>query len=341
MNACPASSPLTLSAPPCTQTPAFNFSPSSAPAFGASGAGLAKTSSTPLFGATTTTTTTAFGAAPTPGLFGSSSAPTFSFGGAQPAATQPSLFGAAQPAAAPAASPFSFGGGFGAAPAAQPAAGLFGQPATQQQQQQQAGAISPFGFGAPGGAAAPQVPDDSALKELQSVKDAYVAGPANHRYRFQYLFLNKVDNPAARVKPADVDELAWREALRRAGGEHNPDNLWPVAAHGFQDLLQRKAAQDAAMREHEERLERLQQMVAALAQRQQAVLREQLDGVKRRHAELCKQLLRVLRYVSAPPAVRLAVHVALLSLDSRLAPAQLVGRCPARAPPAAPACSAD
>lgn len=33
--------------------------------------------------------------------------------------------------------------------------------------------------------------------------------------RFQYLFLNVVENPAARVKPPNVDELQWREAMQR------------------------------------------------------------------------------------------------------------------------------
>lgn len=51
--------------------------------------------------------------------------------------------------------------------------------------------------------------------------------------------LNVVDNPAARVKPAAVDELQWRAALQRAGGPDNPDHLWPVLAQGFKDLLAR------------------------------------------------------------------------------------------------------
>lgn len=141
--------------------------------------------------------------------------------------------------------------------------------------------------------------DDSAVKELQSIKDAYVAGPGNHRHRFQYVFLNVVDNPAARVKPADVDELQWREALRRAGGPDNPDRLWPVLAVGFKELIARKAAQDEAIKEHTTRLEALQQNVAVVAARQEAVLRAQYENVKRRHLTLCRHLLRVLRRIDA------------------------------------------
>ena len=93
-----------------------------------------------------------------------------------------------------------------------------------------------------------------------------------------------------------MDELAWREALRRAGG---PYNLWPVQAQGFEALLQRKAAQDEAIKEHMARLEGLQPAVAAVSSRQEAMLREQLDGVRRRHTVRCQQLLRVIRYVDA------------------------------------------
>ncbi len=185
---------------------------------------------------------------PPAGLFGAASsaaASPFSFGGAaSAAASQPSLFGAGPAStpslfgAAPASTPSLFGaastpaaGGFGFGAASAPAAGsLFGaqQPAAQQ-------AVAPLAFAG----AAPAAPDLSAIRELESIKDSYVAGSTNQRYRFQHLLLNVVDNPAARVKPAGVDELQWREALQRAGGADNPDHLWPVLAHGFKDLLAR------------------------------------------------------------------------------------------------------
>jgi hypothetical protein len=157
------------------------------------------------------------------GLFGASSTPSFAFSFSQAPASQPpasqSLFGAAAPAATP--------GVLGATP------GLFGAAAAQPQ-------MSPLGLG-PG---ATQGPDLSAVRELESIKDAFVpggapGGVANPRYRFQYLLLNVVENPAARVKPPGVDELQWREALQRAGGPDNPDHLWPVPATGFRDLLSR------------------------------------------------------------------------------------------------------
>ena len=42
---------------------------------------------------------------------------------------------------------------------------------------------------------------------------------------------------------AGVDDLAWREAVQRAGGADNPDRLWPVLAAGLTDLRSREAAQ--------------------------------------------------------------------------------------------------
>ena len=89
--------------------------------------------------------------------------------------------------------------------------------------------------------AIPGQPDYSALRELEAIAAAY--DPSNPKFRFNYLFLNVVDNPAARLKPDNVDEIQWRGAIHRAGGMDNPDRLWPVQAKGFQDLLARKDAQ--------------------------------------------------------------------------------------------------
>lgn len=55
---------------------------------------------------------------------------------------------------------------------------------------------------APGSfAGGPAQPDLAAIKEVEALKDAYVPWPGNHKHRFNYLFLNVVENPAARVKP--------------------------------------------------------------------------------------------------------------------------------------------
>lgn len=192
-----------------SSTPAFTFTPPTSSAAAPAGFGQQPASAPSLFGA-----------ASAPSLFGAASTP---------AAAAPSLFGAA--ASAPAAGTFSFSSTFGgAAPAATPQpTGLFGSAAP-------GATAAPLAFGAGG---PPQAPDLSAIRELESIKDSYIPTPANPRYRFQYLFLNVVENPAARVKPPGVDELQWREAMQRAGGPDNPDRLWPVLAQGFSDLLAR------------------------------------------------------------------------------------------------------
>ena len=82
--------------------------------------------------------------------------------------------------------------------------------------------------------------------------------------------------------PADVNELAWREALVRAGGPDNPDRLWPVLATGMGDLLQREAAQRAALEEHLARLEQVARATRELAARQRTVLHQRLEAIKRR-----------------------------------------------------------
>jgi hypothetical protein len=139
--------------------------------------------------------------------------------------------------------------------------------------------------------------DDSAIRELQSIQESYVPAPGNSRFKFQYLFLNVVKDPAARVKPADIDELQWREAMRRAGGPDNPNGLWPVPYNGFNGLLERKMAQNEAIKEHKQRLEALQKSVAALANRHETVVRVQMESIKARHQELSQKLLITLRHI--------------------------------------------
>ena len=88
------------------------------------------------------------------------------------------------------------------------------------------------------------------------------------------------------VDPADVDELAWREALVRGGGPDNPDRLWPVLATGMGDLLQREAAQRAALDEHAARLEMVARGTRELASRQRTVLHQRLEAIKRREVHM-------------------------------------------------------
>lgn len=207
------------------------------------------------FGAATAQSTPAFGAAAgqsTP-VFGSTAQPQatpgpFSFPSQQPAASSPfgtagatpSVFGGANQTPPPAfATPGGFTG-FGApsatpaasaAPAATPFGGFTFPSATPA-----VTTASPFGAAlaapaaataataAPGTAAGPATAapaGDPAGKELDQLLNAY--NPSSPTYKFQHLFFNIVEDPAQRVKPANVDELRWRQALKEAGGPDNRD----------------------------------------------------------------------------------------------------------------------
>lgn len=47
----------------------------------------------------------------------------------------------------------------------------------------------------------PAQPDLDAIRELEALRQAFQAAPGNRHFRFQHLFLNVVDHPAARVRP--------------------------------------------------------------------------------------------------------------------------------------------
>ena len=44
-------------------------------------------------------------------------------------------------------------------------------------------------------------PDLDAIRELEALRQAFQAAPGNRHFRFQHLFLNVVDHPAARIRP--------------------------------------------------------------------------------------------------------------------------------------------
>lgn len=89
------------------------------------------------------------------------------------------------------------------------------------------------------------------------------------------------------VSSAGVDELAWREALQRCGGANNGEGLWPVLATGLSDLLARRQAQEGALQEHAERLAGLAHLARQLARRQEALIQERVEAVKRRQVPAC------------------------------------------------------
>uniref|UniRef100_A0A7S3R929 Nucleoporin Nup54 alpha-helical domain-containing protein n=1 Tax=Dunaliella tertiolecta TaxID=3047 RepID=A0A7S3R929_DUNTE len=161
----------------------------------------------------------------------------------------------------------------------------------QQQQQQQQQSL----LGAPQGL--PPQSTDAAVREVLELKAAYT--PSSPNYKFKYLFLNVVDNPAQRVKPSGVDEMRWRQAMAAAGGPDNPDRLWPVLAVGFKDLLARSAAQSAALEENSQRLKSLNDIAHNLARKHATELKQRSNDVQKRHIELSHRLLHSFRNLDA------------------------------------------
>lgn len=51
------------------------------------------------------------------------------------------------------------------------------------------------------GTGVPAQPDLDAVRELEALRQAFQAAPGNRSFRFQHLFLNVVDHPAARIRP--------------------------------------------------------------------------------------------------------------------------------------------
>ena len=80
---------------------------------------------------------------------------------------------------------------------------------------------TPPSLRAQAGAQLAQVGQDAAIKEINEIRMAYT--PASPSYKFNHLFLNVVDNPQQRVKPQNVDEMRWRQAMAQAGGPNNQD----------------------------------------------------------------------------------------------------------------------
>lgn len=248
------------------------------------------------FGAKPAAAATPFGAAPSGSIFGGVQAPAFG-------AATGSLFGAAPAAASAPAT-----GLFGATTltgTAQPAWGGFGVATSTAQP----GALVPAAAAAPPPYLLGQ---ESAVKELTEISNAF--NPASPAYKFQYLLLNVVANPAQRVKPFNVDEIRWRQALKEAGGPNNAAQLWPVVASGFGDLLGRFQAQEAAIDEHQQRLKALGETVHRIQTRHSLELRERIAAVQAAHTELSHRLLRNARNVDALEG-RLAMNIGYSRAD--------------------------
>ena len=278
------------------------------------GAAAATPAAGGLFGAPAAAPTAA--AAPT---FGAAAlAPTFGGGlaGAKPAAapaTGGGLFGAT-PAAAPAG-----GGLFGASPSAAPATGggLFGAtPASAT-----AGGGGLFGAtpslastGAAGGLlgglspalaapAAPQAAQRSqAEQDLDRLRAAFTVGEGNPEYRFRHFFVDLLEGPQGRVKPAGVDNLRWQEALEEAGSvEGLEGSLWPhpvgYQRPGFAELQDRLKKQEECLAGYTQFLLDCRERIMLIQQSHEAQVLARLEACRKTHEKQRQQLLALMRRI--------------------------------------------
>lgn len=297
------------------QSNPFSFGSGSTPTFGASGTPPASpfgASSTPAFGASTpsfggfgASSSGGFGAASPASPFGAPSSNAFSFG-ASPSpfgapSSAPSLFGASSAAfGAPAAS----GGLFGQAqPQAQQQQQLtlFGQPQQQLQQyhpqqvhphQQQA--VVAYGNELSSGVA-------PATQEVLGLMHSWTPGAPQYQ-RFVGLLLQALP-PGYELeqvpKPPEIDSLQWRDAKEQCMRLSHLERLMPVPVLGFQGLLQRKEAQDLALKEQQERLQNAAGIAETLKRQHKVVAQEGLARIKQQHQDLAFRLIKVQRHVDA------------------------------------------
>ncbi|KAJ3127382.1 hypothetical protein HK101_005585, partial [Irineochytrium annulatum] len=201
--------------------------------------------------------------------------------------------GQATPAAGGAASGgFSFGSGgtgFGGGATGSGFGGLsFGGNQQQQQQQQQPfGAQGQQGFGSQ--LAVPTVEDK--FREIESYWN--VNSP---NCQFKHYFYNMVHpNEVQRYsRPPNHDATLYDQAM-----QDNPDPscMVPVLAVGFEDIKKRIAQQDEANRAHRAKLEEIDSKLDSLERKHQLETTVKLDEFRRRHTELARRVLFVMRRV--------------------------------------------
>ncbi|KAJ7521568.1 hypothetical protein O6H91_19G060200 [Diphasiastrum complanatum] len=301
--------------------------PFASPAFGQTQASLfGQTQQQPfLFGQSSPSLfgqpqTPAFGQMqPQPSMFGASQ-PSL-FGASQPSlfgASQPSLFGASQPSLFGASQPSLFG-------ASQPSLLGQSQPSPFVFNQPQQGAFGSlqqpmFNSGqlttqmAPVAPLAIPLPD----REIQAIIDAYKDDPGNPRYAFKHLLLSITDQ-AARVKPINVSDIMWAEAMNKLEGMDSVDRerLWPELMHGFKDLSRRLKLQDEALASDVQRLQVTEGNVKLLQRHFQVDTIPWIERLKQKERELQRRLLRVMRIVEALEGKGL--HIPLTKGEAHLA----------------------
>lgn len=268
-----------------------------------------------MFGAITTPGAQALGAAATPGaaaatpaaggLFGApAAAPTAAAAPTFGAAALAPTFGGGLAGAKPAAAPATGGGLFGATPASATAGGggLFGATPSLASTGAAGGLLGGLtpALAAP---AAPQAAQRSqAEQDLDRLRAAFTVGEGNPEYRFRHFFVDLLEGPQGRVKPAGVDNLRWQEALEEAGSvEGLEGSLWPhpvgYQRPGFAELQDRLKKQEECLAGYTQFLLDCRERIMLIQQSHEAQVLARLEACRKTHEKQRQQLLALMRRI--------------------------------------------
>eukprot|EP01114_Cavostelium_apophysatum_P021225 TRINITY_DN7343_c0_g1_i1.p1 TRINITY_DN7343_c0_g1~~TRINITY_DN7343_c0_g1_i1.p1 ORF type:complete len:429 (-),score=85.00 TRINITY_DN7343_c0_g1_i1:23-1309(-) len=141
---------------------------------------------------------------------------------------------------------------------------------------------------APNAKPAPPTPQ----QKITFVSEAYNVEGAD--CRFKHMLYNRVDDPSAYVKPSNVDQRLWDQAV-----EANPDpkRLIPVLAVGFAQLKTRIQSQEEEKERQMKQLNEVQSVLAALQRKQELDNLPGIDDCKRKHVILNHRILKLMKKI--------------------------------------------
>lgn len=144
------------------------------------------------------------------------------------------------------------------------------------------------------------LPFSLAERDIQAIVDAYKDEPGNPKHAFKCLLFSVMD-PQLRVKPAEVSDIMWAEAMGKLEGmdSANRERLWPQLAKGFKDLSSRLKLQDEVIVSDGERLRMTQSNVKMLQRHFQADTLPRIERLRQKEQGLQRHLLRMMRIVEA------------------------------------------
>ncbi|KAI7850968.1 nucleoporin complex subunit 54-domain-containing protein [Circinella umbellata] len=146
----------------------------------------------------------------------------------------------------------------------------------QQQQQQQ------------------QQPPHNTWQQLALIRAHW--DPSSHLCQFRHYFYNVVPTNEKHlyVRPPDQDEQLWNEAVRK---NPDPNNLVPVLAVGYGDVMKRMDIQDKAAAIHRTKLAEIGERLSTIQQKHALGTLVKIEELRRRNIDLTQRLIRMLRCV--------------------------------------------